>query len=70
MKLKTNFSKLLAVAAITAVASFSVTAFAAMGESDIEPYLKKQGCFKCHDIVKAKKRALIQESLGKIQGQA
>jgi len=68
MKLNTNLSKLLAMAAITAVASFSVTAFAAMDEADIEPYLKKQGCFKCHDIVKAKKGPSFKKVAEKYKG--
>ncbi|MBK5205721.1 MAG: cytochrome C [Polaromonas sp.] len=68
MKLKTNLNKLLAIAAVTAVASFSVTAFAAMGESDVEPYLKSQGCLKCHSIEKEKKGPSFKKTAAKYKG--
>lgn len=70
MKLKTNLSKLLAMAALSAVASFSVSASAAMGDSDVEPYLKKQGCFKCHAIDKDKKGPAYSKVAAKYKGKA
>jgi cytochrome c len=36
-------------------AALTAPAFAAMSDADVEPYLKKQGCFKCHAIDKTKK---------------
>ena len=55
MKLKSSIIKLSAIAALSAIASFSAPAFAAMDEAAVEPYLKKQGCMKCHAIDKEKK---------------
>ncbi|OWW22690.1 c-type cytochrome [Noviherbaspirillum denitrificans] len=51
--MKTIAIKLAQVFAISAV--LAVPAHAALSEGDVEPYLKKQGCFKCHAIDKTKK---------------
>ncbi|HJV81283.1 c-type cytochrome [Noviherbaspirillum sp.] len=55
MKLNTITSKLLGMAAAAVALSVSTHAFAALSDSDVEPYLKKQGCFKCHAVDKTKK---------------
>lgn len=73
MKLNKITSKLFGVAAATVALSLSASAFAAMSESDVEPYLKKQGCFKCHAIDKTKKgpsyKKIAQKYKGKPEGE-
>ena len=61
-----NFSGIAAVAATLLVSS---SAFAAMSNDDVEPYLKKQGCLRCHAADKTKKgpawKKVAQEKKGK-----
>lgn len=53
--------------------SLSAPAFAAMDEAQIEPFLKKEGCFKCHAIDKTKKgpsyKKIAQKYKGKPDGE-
>lgn len=74
MKLQINARKLFEIAAVTAALSMSASAFAAMEEGDIEPYLKKQGCFKCHALDKTKKgpsyKKIAEKYKGKADGEA
>ncbi|OGB23084.1 MAG: cytochrome C [Burkholderiales bacterium RIFCSPLOWO2_02_FULL_57_36] len=70
MKLKTSFIKLSAIAAVSAIASFSSPAFAALDEAAVEPYLKKQGCMKCHAIDKEKKGPSYKKVAAKYKGKA
>ena len=70
MKLKTSVIKLSAIAALSAIASFSLPAFAAMDEAAVEPYLKKQGCMKCHAIDKEKKGPSYKKVAAKYKGKA
>ncbi len=53
MNIKIIVRTLIKVFAISA--ALSAPAFAAMSDADVEPYLKKQGCFKCHAMDKTKK---------------
>lgn len=55
MKLNTPTRTLLGMAAAAFALSLSLPASAAMSEADVEPFLKKAGCFKCHAIDKTKK---------------
>lgn len=55
MKFNQIISKLSGVAAVATVVLVSSSAFAAMTSDDVEPYLKKQGCLRCHSTDKAKK---------------
>ena len=54
-------------------AFLATPAFAAMSESDIEPFLKKEGCFKCHAMDKTKKgpsyKKIAQKYKGKPDGE-
>jgi cytochrome c len=54
-------------------AAFATPALAAMSESDIEPFLKKEGCFKCHAMDKTKKgpsyKKIAQKYKGKPDGE-
>ncbi|QDZ27702.1 c-type cytochrome [Noviherbaspirillum sp. UKPF54] len=68
MKLNTITTKLFGIAAATVALSLSASAFAAMSESDVEPYLKKQGCFKCHAIDKTKKGPSYKKVAEKYKG--
>lgn len=74
MKLEINVNKLFKVVALAAAVSFAVPALAAMDEADVEPYLKKQGCFKCHAIDKTKKgpsyKKIAEKYKGKPDGEA
>lgn len=70
MKLKTGLFKLSAIAAVSVAASLSAPAFAAMDEAAIEPYLKKQGCMKCHAIEKEKKGPSYKKIAAKYKGKA
>ena len=70
MKLKTNLVRLSAIAAVSAIASFSAPAFAAMDEAAVEPYLKKQGCMKCHAIAKEKKGPSYKKVAAKYKDKA
>lgn len=70
MKPTTTLSKLSAIAAISAIATFSAPAFAALDEAAIEPYLKKQGCMKCHAIDKEKKGPSYKKVAAKYKGKA
>ncbi len=74
MKRNTITSKLCGLAAAAAALSLSASAFAAMSESDVEPYLKKQGCFKCHAVDKTKKgpayKKIAEKYKGKPDGEA
>jgi len=49
-------------------AALSAPAFAAMSEADVEPYLKKQGCFKCHAMDKTKKGPSFKKLAEKFKG--
>ena len=64
------FIKLSAVAAVSAIASFSTPAFAALDEAAVEPYLKKQGCMKCHAIEKEKKGPSYKKIAAKYKGKS
>jgi cytochrome c len=66
MKLKFALIKLSAAAAVAA-ASFSAPAFA-MSDAAVEPYLKKQGCMKCHAIDKDKKGPAYKKIAAKYKG--
>ncbi|HZW12640.1 MAG TPA: c-type cytochrome [Noviherbaspirillum sp.] len=70
MKPTTIISKLSQALAVTAVLSLSTPAFAALAEADIEPYLKKQGCMKCHAINKTKKGPSYKKIAEKYKGKA
>ena len=69
MKFSKNISKLSGIAAFAAVMLVSSSAFAAMSSDDVEPYLKKQGCYKCHSPDKTKKgpswKKVSEKSKGK-----
>ena len=68
-KIVMKLSKLSGIAAVTAVMLASSSAFAAMGNDDVEPYLKKQGCLRCHATDKTKKgpswKKVSQDKKGK-----
>ncbi|HYD62696.1 MAG TPA: c-type cytochrome [Noviherbaspirillum sp.] len=68
MKLNALTSKLFGVAAAAAALSLSAPAVAAMSEADIEPFLKKAGCFKCHAIDKTKKGPSYKKIAEKYKG--
>jgi cytochrome c len=70
MKLKSDLIKLSAIAAVSAIATFSAPAFAAMDEAAVEPYLKKQGCMKCHALDKEKKGPSYKKIAAKYKGKA
>ncbi len=70
MKLNTIISKLFGVAAAAVALSLSAPAFAAMSDADVEPYLKKAGCFKCHAIDKTKKGPSYKKIAAKFKGKA
>lgn len=55
MTLNITASKLAGALAVAFAASLSAPASAAMSDADVEPYLKKAGCFKCHAMDKTKK---------------
>jgi cytochrome c len=61
-------SKLAQAVAVTALLSLSNTALAAMTDADVEPYLKKQGCMKCHAIDKTKKGPSYKKVAEKYKG--
>ena len=52
----------------------AVPAFAAMDQAQVEPFLKKEGCFKCHAIDKTKKgpsyKKIAEKYKGKPDGEA
>lgn len=66
MKLKT--SKLLQMFAATAILSASAPGFAAMTADEVQPFLKKQGCFKCHALDKTKKGPSYKKIADKYKG--
>lgn len=72
MKSTTIASKLAQVLAVSV--ALSAPAFAAMSEADVEPFLKKQGCMKCHALDKTKKgpsyKKLAEKFKGKPDGEA
>jgi len=68
MKTKTIVSTLIKVFAVSA--ALSTPAFAAMSEADVEPYLKKQGCMKCHAMDKTKKGPSWKKLAAKFKGKA
>ena len=68
MKRNTITSKLFGIATTAVALSLSTSAFAAMSDSDVEPYLKKQGCFKCHAIDKTKKGPSYKKIVEKYKG--
>jgi cytochrome c len=68
MKLNTITSKLFGFAAVAVALSVSASAFAAMSDADVEPYLKKQGCFKCHALDKVKKGPSYKKIADKYKG--
>jgi cytochrome c len=68
MKLNIIVSKLFGAFAISAAASLTVPAFAAMGPDDVEPYMKKAGCFKCHALDKTKKGPSYKKIADKYKG--
>lgn len=68
MKPSTIISTLSRALAVTAILSLSASAFAAMSEGDVEPYLKKQGCMKCHAIDKTKKGPSYKKIAEKLKG--
>lgn len=70
MKPTTIISKLTQALAVTAILSLSTSAFAAMSEDDIQPYLKKQGCMKCHALDKTKKGPSYKKVAEKYKGKA
>lgn len=70
MKLNTITSKLFGLAAAVVALSVSASAFAAMSDDDVQPYLKKQGCFKCHAIDKTKKGPSYKKIAEKNKGKA
>lgn len=70
MKRNIITSKLFDIAAAAVALSLSASAFAAMSDSDVEPYLKKQGCFKCHAIDKTKKGPSYKKIVEKYKGKS
>ncbi len=68
MKLDIINSKLVGLAAAAVAMSVSAHAFAALSDSDVEPYLKKQGCFKCHAIDKTKKGPSYKKIAADLKG--
>ena len=49
-------------------AMLAVPALAAMSEEQIEPFLKKEGCFKCHAMDKTKKGPSYKKIAEKYKG--
>lgn len=70
MKSTTIISKLSQAFSLTVLLSLSAPVFAAMDEAAIEPYLKKQGCMKCHAIAKEKKGPSYKKIAAKYKGKA
>lgn len=68
MKLHTKPTRLFEMLAVTAALSLAAPAFAAMSASDVEPYMKKQGCFKCHAVDKTKKGPSYKKIAEKLKG--
>jgi cytochrome c len=68
MKLNPIISKLFGMAAAAVALSVSVPAFAAMSPADVEPYMKKAGCFKCHALDKTKKGPSYKKIADKYKG--
>jgi cytochrome c len=73
MKLHISTTKLLQALAATAALSLSIPASAALSEAEMEPFLKKQGCFKCHAMDKTKKgpsyKKIAEKYKGKPEGE-
>jgi len=67
MKSKT-ISTLFGMAAASVAMSLSAPASAAMTEADVEPFLKKAGCFKCHAMDKTKKGPSYKKIAEKFKG--
>lgn len=67
MKTKMIVTTLIKVFAVSA--ALSAPAFA-MTEADVEPYLKKQGCMKCHAMDKTKKGPSWKKLSAKFKGKA
>ena len=70
MKFNTMTTTLFGMAAAAVALSLSAPAFAAMDEAAIEPYLKKQGCFKCHALDKTKKGPSYKKIADKYKGKS
>ncbi|HJV88644.1 MAG TPA: c-type cytochrome [Noviherbaspirillum sp.] len=68
MKLNIINSKLVGMAAAVVAMSVSAHAFAALSDSDVEPYMKKQGCFKCHAVDKTKKGPSYKKIAADLKG--
>ena len=68
--MKISVIKLSAIAAVSAIVSFSSPAFAALDAAAVEPYLKKQGCMKCHAIDKEKKGPSYKKVAAKYKDKA
>ncbi|RZI44738.1 c-type cytochrome [Herbaspirillum sp. HC18] len=54
--------------ALFCAAAVSMPAFAAMSADQVEPFLKKEGCFKCHAIDKTKKGPSYKKIADKYKG--
>ena len=67
MKLNTIATKLFGTAAAAVALSLSAPA---MDDAAIEPYLKKQGCFKCHALDKTKKGPSYKKIADKYKGKS
>lgn len=68
MKLNALTSKLFGAAAAAVALSLSAPALAAMSDADVEPFLKKAGCFKCHALDKTKKGPSYKKIAEKYKG--
>lgn len=70
MKSTSIISKLSQALFLTVFLSLSAPVSAAIEEAAIEPYLKKQGCMKCHAIDKEKKGPSYKKIAAKYKGKA
>jgi cytochrome c len=68
MKLNALTTRLFGVAAAAVALSLSTPASAAMTDADVEPFLKKAGCFKCHAMDKTKKGPSYKKIAEKYKG--
>ena len=70
MKPTSIISKLSQAFSLAILLSLSAPASAALDEAAIEPYLKKQGCMKCHALEKEKKGPSYKKVAAKYKGKA
>lgn len=68
--MKTNNSprQFLQFLAVSVALGMSAPALAALDEAQIEPFLKKEGCFKCHALDKTKKGPSYKKIAAKFKG--